>query len=141
VKPASPKPVFRASEIAVIALVGVMVFVGKSVLRLPIAHGGDAEEVVGLEAGTADQGTVNVSLGHQALDVIRLDTAAIEDAHGIGRRLTEQACQQAADEGVHLLRLGVAGGLSGTNRPDRLVGDDRLGQLVIGEAGQSTFQL
>ena len=40
----------------------------------------DRREVVGVEAGAADQGAVDVRLGHQLGRVAGLDRAAVEDA-------------------------------------------------------------
>ena len=45
----------------------------------------DAGELVGVEAGPADEGAVDVGLGHQLGDVGRLDRPAVLDAHGVGR--------------------------------------------------------
>ena len=40
-----------------------------------------------------------------------------------------------------LLRLGGRGGLAGADGPDRLVGDDRLGHLFLGQPGQAAADL
>ncbi len=44
----------------------------------------DRGELVGVEAGPAHQGAVDVGLGHQLGDVRRLDRAAVLDAHAVG---------------------------------------------------------
>src|SRR5262245_32463293 len=46
----------------------------------------DRQELVGLEAGAADQRAVDVGDAHQLLGVGGLDRSAIEDAHPLPRR-------------------------------------------------------
>ncbi len=86
----------------------------------------ELQERIGLQRGAADQGAVDVGEGHQALDVVGLDAAAVEDAQRVRDGLAVLRGDPRADEGVDL--LGLLGGrdLAGADRPDRLVGDHHL---------------
>src|SRR5256886_15932147 len=73
---------------------------------------------------------VDVGLRHERVDVLRLDAAAVEDAHplrGGGRGETHQL---PANGMVDFLRLPRGRGASGADRPHRLVGDDAAGELL-----------
>src|SRR5439155_4897121 len=96
----------------------------------------DAGEGGGVEARPADQGAVDVGLRHERVDVLRLDAAAVEDAHplrGGGRGETHQL---PANGMVDFLRLPRGRGASGADRPHRLVGDDAAGELLGARAGE-----
>ena len=49
-----------------------------------LGSGDDAQELVGLQAGPADQRPVDVGLGEQLGGVVRLDAAAVLDADRLG---------------------------------------------------------
>ena len=87
-------------------------------------HGGEG---VGLEGGTADEGTVDVLLLEEAGDVLGLGRAAVEDADAIGGLLAKDLGQGLADGAADLLGVIGRGGLAGADGPDGLVGDDVLG--------------
>ncbi len=86
----------------------------------------DAGELVGVEAGPADQGAVDVGLGHQLGGVGRLHRAAVLDAHRRRRPSSPtRSRDHVADERAHGLGVLGRGGAAGADGPDRLVGDDR----------------
>src|SRR4051794_5131637 len=91
---------------------------------LPSCGVDDCGEVGRVEAGTADQGAVDVGLPEQLGGVVRLDRAAVEDPHLIGG--SAALAQRVADEGAYLLRLLGSCGAAGADRPDRLIGDHQL---------------
>ena len=91
---------------------------------LPLSRRGfrDCQEILGLQAGAADQATADI--GHR------------EQGGGVGRRIEppyrmripcpaspNSTHQLLADEGVHHGDVLLGGGLSGADGPDRLVGD------------------
>jgi aminoglycoside phosphotransferase family enzyme len=83
----------------------------------------DAGEVVGIEARAADEGAVDVGLGHQLGGVARLHRPAVLDAHraAASRRRPRH---RGAHVGAHGLGVVGRGGLAGADGPDGLVGDD-----------------
>src|SRR5579884_1082897 len=86
-------------------------------------RGHDSGELVGVEAGPADQGAVDVALGKDVGGVARIHRASVLDAHG-GAGLLPPATGDQAPEGcthrLGVLRGGVAPGADG---PHRLVGN------------------
>src|SRR5881296_661615 len=96
----------------------------------------DTGEGGGVKARPADQGAVDVGLRHERVDVLRLDAAAVEDAHplrGGGRGETHQL---PANGMVDFLRLPRGRGAAGADRPHRLVGDEAAGELLGARAGE-----
>ena len=84
----------------------------------------DGGERVWLEAGAADEGSVNLFLAHEGGGIVRLDASAVEDAHFGGDCLAEEFCHFSAD---HFVRVGGhlgRRGLAGADGPNRLIGDD-----------------
>src|SRR6478609_10255652 len=75
---------------------------------LLVAEADDLDELVGVQRGTADEGTVHVGLRHDGRDVPRLHRAAVLDADGVGQLLRVELGQPAADRTADL--LGVLGG-------------------------------
>src|SRR5438552_369605 len=55
-----------------------------------LAEEDDTGKGVGLQARPADQGTVDVSLSHEAVDIIGLHTATVQQANRLGRLLIRQ---------------------------------------------------
>lgn len=101
----------------------------------------------GLQAGTANEETVNVGLLGQLLAVLLADTAAVQDAGLVRRLLGDLLLQPLADGSVDLLSLLGGSDLAGANgpaevsiewfwetrwanSPDGLVGDDDLGPVL-----------
>src|SRR5690349_13197437 len=79
----------------------------------------DRREIGRVETGAADQGPVDVLLGHQLGRVAGLDRSAIDDPRPV--RLGAGLAQHVADERDRLLGLLRRRGPSRTDRPDRLV--------------------
>src|SRR5581483_9897504 len=90
----------------------------------------DLGEVVRFERRPADEGPVDLGLGHEGGDVARLDAAAVLDADGRRRALAGEAGHHRPDGPDRL--VGVLGGgvAPGADGPDRLVGDDEAGDLL-----------
>ena len=91
---------------------------------------GHLREGVGLEGGTADEGAVDVRLGHELLDVAGLGGAAVEDAGGVRGGVAVVGAEGLADRAADLLGVLGGGGLAGADGPDGLVGDDDLGDVL-----------
>ncbi|SPQ22851.1 8f06b728-0bcb-4c77-b950-6ad28b6375f7 [Thermothielavioides terrestris] len=95
---------------------------------------------LGLQAGTANQETVNVLLLGKVLAVLAVDAATVEDPGLVGDRVAELGPEPLADGLVHLLGLLDGGDLAGADGPDGLVGDHDLlpvgGRELGGEGGQ-----
>src|SRR6478735_7286346 len=101
----------------------------------------DPAELVGLEAGTADETAVDVRLLHDPADVGGLHRTAVQDAYA-GRGLVSGGLGDApADRRAHLLRVVGSRDLAGADRPHRLVGDDQSGDLLGGESGERAVDL
>src|ERR1700749_3597761 len=114
---------------------------GNKVIAWPSLLGGldEGREALRAERRTADQGAVDVGEGEELLRVPRLDRAAVEDPHRVGLRAAP--AQHVADERARL--LGLLGGrdLAGADRPDRLVGDHDLCDVLVADLGEVRLQL
>ena len=114
--------------------------------RAQASHGqftvpADPDELTGIEAGPADQRTVNVWLRHDRSDVVGLHRPAIQDTHIEGHIVPVNRGNPLPDRLAHLLRVLRRGHLAGADRPDRLVGDDQAGDLLRADAIQRAVQL
>src|SRR5882672_8653130 len=96
---------------------------------------GDSQKVVGLEAGAAHQGTVDVVRRQQLGGIAAIHRAAIEQPHR--GRLRRQAAQYLANMRVRCGHFRRGRGLAGTDRPDRLVGHHELGSRRARQAGSA----
>src|SRR5260370_17336334 len=65
----------------------------------------DTGEGGGVKARPTDQGAVDVGLRHERVDVLRLDAAAVEDAHPLRGGGRGEAHQLAPNGGVNFLGL------------------------------------
>src|SRR6478672_6574805 len=99
----------------------------------------DLGEGVGLEAGAADQGTVDLPAAEQLGGVVGLDRAAVEDAQLLG--CAAALADDVANEGDRLLGLLGRRGAAGADRPDRLVGDDDARPVSGGDIRQVRLHL
>src|SRR5215210_1803495 len=98
----------------------LLVGVGHCVLGGPY----ELDERLDLETGPADQGAVDVFLGHDLGRVLRFDGAAVEDADAVREGVPLRLPEQVPDltDGI----LGVFGGgcIARPDGPDRFVGED-----------------
>src|SRR2546427_334342 len=101
----------------------------------------DTGEGDAVKTRPTDQGAVDVGLRHERVDVLRLDAAAVEDAHPLRGGGRSEAHQLAANGVVDFLGLPRGRGASGADRPHRLVGDDAAGQLLGARAGERALHL
>src|SRR5688500_18838913 len=92
---------------------------GMSVLRVI----NNLSETFGLEARASNQCAVNVSLRHQARNVFGLDRATVKNSQVTRCLLRVSIRENAPDKRVHFLRLLRRRCMSGTNGPNRLVGN------------------
>src|SRR5713101_7731510 len=83
----------------------------------------DTDKCVSLEARSADQSTIDIGLGHQAINVISLNATAVQDADSIGCGLVRHRCQRRTDSSMHFLGLIGSSRAPGTDRPHRFIGD------------------
>src|SRR5690606_6582821 len=96
-------------------------------LRSEAAIGlGDAEKIRGLQAGATDQGAVDVGDAEQLPRVRRLHRTAVENAHALGM-VSKQTGKRSADMRMRLRHVGRTRRESRADRPNRLVGNDRVG--------------
>ena len=96
--------------------------------------------IVGVQASAPPTSAPPTSRTRQQLrcGVVRLDRAAVEDAHmACPPRRRRRNAQFGADEGMHGSDVGLGRGAAGADRPDRLVGDDagKAGRQAAGELG------
>ena len=97
----------------------------------------DGGERVCLKACTSHQCAVYVGLSHESFDVFGFNTSPVEDPHFIRCFLVVEARQKLPDERVRFLCLGVGGCSTGADRPNRLVGDNDVVELLPGDPGQT----
>src|SRR3954454_17198373 len=101
----------------------------------------DRCEFVGVQAGTADEGPVDVGAGEDPGDGAGLHRSPVEDTDDAGGlrsvALGEPRPQRPAD----LLRILRRGHLAGADRPHRLVGEDDLPDLLRGQVVQGRVEL
>src|SRR5579884_440107 len=101
----------------------------------------DPHEVLRVQGGAADQRAVDVRLGHDPRGVRALDRAAVQDAHLLRGLRGDTFREPAADRADDLLRVGRGGHLAGADRPDRLVRDHGLLDLLRGKARERAVEL
>ena len=84
--------------------------------------GDDPPESRRVEGGAADKCAIDVRLGEDLASVVRRHASAIENRHLIGSHSIELA-QVITNLGRSRLSVIACRGVSGPDRPDRLVGD------------------
>lgn len=91
-----------------------------------------------LQAGAADEETVNVGLLGELLAVLLADRATVDDAGLVGSLLADVLLEPLADALVNLLCLLGGGDLAGADGPDGLVGNDDLAPVLdlLGHGGE-----
>src|SRR5215475_3560721 len=80
----------------------------------------------GIQTGAANEGAVNIGLGHQRSNVLRSHTATVLDTHRVRDGLTPYLREQRAQETMHLLSLARRRSHASTNRPQGLIGQHDL---------------
>ena len=75
------------------------------------------------------------------MGVFGVHGAAVLNGHRAGHPGAIQLSDDGADFLAHLVGLLRCGGLTGSDRPERLVGDDHMAHLLGGHAGQSGLDL
>src|SRR5579884_680653 len=94
-----------------------------------------------IETGPAHQSAVDIGPFHQALDVIRLDAAAVKDPQTFGRRRAKASGRPVANHPMRL-RCGFRRGrAAGSDRPYRLVSHQYRRELLMGQTGESSLKL
>src|SRR5579864_3169737 len=93
----------------------------------------NCREGFGIERRAADQSAVNFLLRHEGRDVLRLHRSAIKDAEVLRKFLAEDFRGLAADYCVRFRCQFRSRGLSGANRPDRLIYHDEFRGFLIGD--------
>src|SRR5829696_7688122 len=106
-----------------------------------VAVAADRGELGRVDRRTADEGAVDVLLAHDRRDVARLHAAAVEHAYAVGHVTAVELGKQRADGRADLLRVLGGRDLTGADGPDRLVGDDDRGGLLLGHAVEVLAQL
>ena len=97
--------------------------------RLEDAGSRNRQEIVRLQACAPDEGPVDVGQLEQLGRVVGLHAASVQDAHRLGRLGIVSASDQLAKVGVDLLGLLGRGDFSRSDRPNRLIGNDRCRHL------------
>src|SRR5579862_4318549 len=104
-------------------------FADREIARPLSANRRNGEELLGLEAGAADERTVDVLSRHQRAGIGRLDRAAIEDACPLpGCAIA--GVEALAHEAMHLHNVTLRRGEARADRPDRLIGDDNAAGIA-----------
>lgn len=85
---------------------------------------------LGLQAGAANQETIDILLLGKLLAVLTVDAATVEDAGLLSDLIADLTLEPGADGGVNLLCLLDSGNLASANSPDRLVGNDNLAPVA-----------
>jgi hypothetical protein len=86
-----------------------------------------------LQASTANEETVNIGLGSELAAVLLADGATVDDTDVVLSLGADGLAEPLTDSGVNLLGLLGGSDLAGTDSPDRLVGNDDLSPLLLGQ--------
>src|SRR5690606_18186835 len=89
----------------------------------------------------AHQASVDVLAGHQAVDVVRLDAAAVENPHAPSQCIAELLSNFLTNKAMRLFGDLRSGGAARTNSPDRLVSNDYTRELVGGQSSHTVHKL
>src|SRR5438270_2064441 len=101
----------------------------------------DSGELVGVEAGPADERAVDVGLGHELGDVRRLHRAAVLDPDAAGHLVADEAGGDLTDQPDGGLGVVGRGRAARPDGPDGLVGHDQAGHLLGGKPLESGLHL
>ena len=108
---------------------------------LPDGGFDDFGEAVGFEAGTADEGAVDVGLAEEDGCIGGFHAAAVLNSDFVRGFRIGDFCENFADMGVGILGLLRGGIAAGADRPDGFIGDDDAGDFFGRHAGQTAAEL
>ena len=98
------------------------------------------EKGLGVETCAADEGSIDIGLGHEVGGILRFDTAAVEDTDG-GSGGPKERDKELSNLLMDFVGLFGGGYFAGADGPDRFVGDDQLLELVGRVSGQGGADL
>ena len=98
-------------------------------------------KVAGDEAGATDESAIDVGLGHEFGGVGGFDATTVLDADFLGGWGVGDFGEDFADEGVGALGLFRGSGATGADGPNGFVGEDRLGEGLGIEIGETSAEL
>ena len=98
------------------------------------------EKGLRVETCAADEGSIDIGLGHKVGSVLWFDATAVKDADG-GSSGPKERDKELSNLLMDIVGLLGGGYLAGADGPDRLVGDDQLLELVGRESGQGGADL
>lgn len=86
-----------------------------------------------LQAGTANEETVNIGLGSELAAVLLADGATVDDTDVVLSMGIDGLAEPLADSSVDLLSLLSGSDLAGADSPNGLVGNDNLSPLLLAQ--------
>src|SRR5437879_3456304 len=101
----------------------------------------DRRELLSVETRAADEHPVAKGQLHVLLDVVRLDAAAVKDAHLARGAGADHLADDPADEAHGLVSVLVVGVPAAADCPHRLIGDDEARRVVRRAPRQSRLDL
>ncbi len=93
-----------------------------------------------VETCSADEGTIDIGFSHKVGGILWLDAPTINDANG-GTWITEHFYEEFADLLMNLIRLGGGGNFTGSDGPDRFIGDNKFFNLIHWKTGKGGVDL
>src|ERR1700747_1820073 len=93
-------------------------------------------KTVCVQAGAANQRAVNVWLAHQLFGVLGFNTSTLLNPYPISSGLIKELGKQRPQKCVNFLCLGWSGGAARADRPNRLVSQNHLRQVIRGNPFQ-----
>ena len=92
----------------------------------------DAHEGVEFERRAPNEGTIDIGLFHQVIDIVGFDASTVKDADALCGVCAKGLIELLAQESVNFLGLCGGGGVACTDSPDGFVGDhDLFGLFAI----------
>ena len=101
----------------------------------------DGSEGVQCQAGSPDEGSIDIGPSQESRDGVWCDASSVEDSHGGGDGFSMTFFEKSAREVVDGLGLIRGRGFAGTDGPDRFVGQDDLVETVGSDFPETGFDL
>src|SRR5262245_6881248 len=101
----------------------------------------NADKLLRINAGAADEGPIDVGLRHDPGDVVRLDRSSVQDPRLVGEVASEQLGEPGPDGSTNLLGVPWSGYLARPDRPYRLVGDHEVAGGRRLDTGEGAIEL